>query len=47
MRLHFVTIPVFESAPVEAELSRFLAGHRVTDGMRRRRPAVDACARPG
>lgn len=29
MRLHFLTIPVFESAPAEAELNRFLAGHRV------------------
>ena len=29
MRLHFITIPVFESAAAEAELNRFLATHRV------------------
>lgn len=29
VRLHFVTIPVFESDAAEAELNRFLAGHRV------------------
>lgn len=29
MRLHFITIPVFESAAAEAELNRFLASHRV------------------
>jgi len=29
MRLHFHTIPLFESAPAEAELNRFLAAHRV------------------
>jgi len=29
MRLHFVTIPVFESAAAEAELNRFLACQRV------------------
>jgi len=29
MRLHFATIPLHESALAEAELNRFLAGHRV------------------
>lgn len=29
MRLHFMTIPVYESAAAEAELNRFLASHRV------------------
>lgn len=29
MRMHFVVVPVFESAEAEADLNRFLASHRV------------------
>ena len=29
MRMHFVTIPVFDSGAAQAELNRFLGGHRV------------------
>lgn len=29
MRMHFVTVPVFDSAAAEAELNQFLASHRV------------------
>jgi len=29
MRFHFATIPIFDPAPAEAELNRFLATHRV------------------
>lgn len=42
MRMHFVSVPVFDGAPAEAELNQFLATHRVlaierqlvVDGMR-------------
>ncbi len=29
MRLHFVSVPVYDSAQAEAELNQFLATHRV------------------